>query len=91
MLTNHHVAGEATEITIKLNDGREFEGKLVGTDDRKDIALVSFESDDNTITVAKLGDSDTVHVGDICFAMGAPLGYTSSVTQGTRLAFLLMA
>ena len=82
VLTNHHVAGEATEITIKLNDGREFTGKLVGTDDRKDIALVSFESDDNTITVAKLGDSDTVHVGDICFAMGAPLGYTSSVTQG---------
>ena len=82
VLTNHHVAGEATEITIKLNDGREFTGKLVGTDDRKDIALVSFESDDNTITVAKLGDSDTVHVGDICFAMGAPLGYMSSVTQG---------
>lgn len=82
VLTNDHVAGDADEITIKLNDGREFTGKLVGTDDRKDIALVSFESDDNTITVAKLGDSDTVHVGDICFAMGAPLGYSSSVTQG---------
>ena len=82
VLTNDHVAGDATEITIKLNDGREFEGKLIGTDDRKDIALVSFESDDNTLTVAKLGDSDTVHVGDICFAMGAPLGYSSSVTQG---------
>ena len=81
VLTNDHVAGDADEITIKLNDGREFTGKLVGTDDRKDIALVSFESDD-TIPVAKLGDSDTVHVGDICFAMGAPLGYTSSVTQG---------
>ena len=82
VLTNDHVAGDADEITIKLNDGREFTGKLVGTDDRKDIALVSFESDDNTLTVAKLGDSDTVHVGDICFAMGAPLGYSSSVTQG---------
>lgn len=82
VLTNDHVAGDADEITIKLNDGTEYKGELVGTDDRKDIALVSFESDDDTITVAKLGDSSTLQVGDICFAMGAPLGYSSSVTQG---------
>lgn len=82
VLTNDHVAGSASEITVKLADERTFTGTLVGTDDRKDIALVSFESDDPTITVAKLGDSDTVKVGDICYAMGAPLGYQSSVTQG---------
>ena len=44
VLTNNHVAGEATKISIKLNDEREFEGKLVGADERMDIALVSFES-----------------------------------------------
>ena len=81
VLTNNHVAGSATEISVKLYDGREFKGKLVGTDERKDIALVSFESKDG-ITVAKLGDSDKVRTGDIVIAMGTPLGYFASVTQG---------
>ncbi|MGI5174104.1 Do family serine endopeptidase [Treponema sp. OMZ 840] len=81
VLTNDHVAGSATEISVKLYDGREFKGKLVGTDQRRDIALVSFESKD-TISVAKLGDSDKVRTGDIVIAMGTPLGYFASVTQG---------
>lgn len=82
VLTNNHVAGDASKISVKLNDGREFDAKLVGADSRMDIALVSFESGDKTIPVAKLGDSDDVHTGDICLAMGAPLGYSQSVTQG---------
>lgn len=82
VLTNNHVAGSATKISIKLNDEREFEGKLVGTDERMDIALVSFESDDSSIPVAELGDSDKVMPGDICLAFGAPMGYSQSVTQG---------
>ncbi|HAZ97227.1 MAG TPA: serine protease, partial [Treponema sp.] len=44
VLTNNHVVGNATSIKVKLNDEREFEGKLVGKDERMDIALVSFES-----------------------------------------------
>lgn len=82
VLTNQHVAGKANEISVKLYDGREFTGKLIGGDERKDIALVSFESSDDSIPVAKLGDSDTVQTGDICFAVGSPLGYMSSITQG---------
>ena len=82
LLTNHHVAGSATNITVRLDDGREFDGKLVGADERKDIALVSFESDATDIPVANLGDSDSVKTGDIVFAIGSPLGYMSSVTQG---------
>lgn len=82
VLTNNHVAGSATTISIKLNDGREFEGKLVGADSRIDVALVSFESKDSSIPVAVLGDSDKVQPGDICLAFGAPLGYSQSVTQG---------
>jgi len=81
VLTNNHVAGEATKISVKLNDERTFEAKLVGTDDRIDIALISFETKDN-LPVAKLGDSDKVKPGDICLAFGAPLGYSQSVTQG---------
>ena len=82
VLTNNHVAGSANQISVKLNDGRTYEAKLVGADDRKDIALVSFETTDEDIKVATLGDSDTVQTGDICFAIGTPLGYYSSVTQG---------
>ena len=82
VLTNEHVAGEATKISVKLNDGRQFDAKLIGSDKRMDIALISFESNDKSIPVAILGDSDKVHTGDICFAMGAPLGYNQSVTQG---------
>ena len=81
VLTNNHVAGDATKISVKLNDGRSFEAKLVGADERIDIALVSFEAKEN-IPVAKLGDSDKVKAGDICMAFGAPLGYSQSVTQG---------
>ena len=82
VLTNNHVAGSATEISVKLNDGRKFDGKLVGADERMDVALVSFEADDASIPIATLGDSDKVQTGDICFAMGAPLGYSQSVTEG---------
>lgn len=82
LLTNHHVAGSANEIQVKMYDGREFTGKLVGGDERKDIALVSFESKDASIPVARMGNSDTVQTGDIVFAVGSPLGYMSSVTQG---------
>lgn len=82
LLTNHHVAGSANDISVTLYDGREFTGKLVGGDERKDIALVSFDSDDASIPVAKMGDSDAVQAGDIVFAIGSPLGYIASVTQG---------
>ena len=82
VLTNNHVAGNATSIKVKLNDEREFDGKLVGKDERMDIALVSFESDDKSIAVAKLGDSSTIQQGDIVLALGSPLGYFASVTQG---------
>lgn len=82
VLTNQHVAGQANEISIKMYDGREFTGKLIGGDERKDIALVSFTTDATDIPVAKMGDSDSVQTGDIVFAVGSPLGYMSSVTQG---------
>lgn len=83
VLTNNHVAGKATDIKVKLNDGQEFNGKLVGADERQDIALVSFEAkNDSNISVATLGDSNKVVAGDIVLAMGAPLGYSQSVTQG---------
>ncbi len=81
VVTNNHVAGDATEISVAVNDGREFPAKLVGKDPRKDVALVSFESSD-TFPIARLGDSEGVKVGDWAIAVGNPLGLMSSVTMG---------
>ena len=81
ILTNNHVVGEADEITIHLDDGRVFEAEIVGTDPRRDIALVKFETNED-IPVARLGNSDEVQVGDISFAIGNPLGFSSTFTSG---------
>jgi Do/DeqQ family serine protease len=81
VLTNNHVVGEADEISVKMADGREFKGALVGTDERKDLALVAFETRE-TVPVARLGDSDSVQVGDLVLAVGSPLGFASSITSG---------
>lgn len=84
VLTNNHVAGDADQDGIKvlLVDGREFPATLVGTDKRKDIAVVKFETDDKDIVVAKLGDSSALEVGDWAIAVGNPFGFSSSVTIG---------
>ncbi|MEL3912116.1 Do family serine endopeptidase [Treponema pedis] len=80
-ITNQHVIGNATEISVILHNGDKINGKLVGADKRKDAALVSFEYE-KELPVAKLGDSNTVQVGDLSYAIGAPLGYVSTVTSG---------
>ena len=82
VLTNQHVTGTAEKIIVKLYNGHTAEGKLVGGDQRRDIALVSFESNEKDIAIAELGNSDAVEVGDIVFAVGSPLGYVSTVTRG---------
>jgi Do/DeqQ family serine protease len=81
ILTNNHVVGEATEISVKLHDGRQYEAKLVGRDARKDLALVILETSD-AMPVAALGDSDKVQVGDWAMAVGNPLGFESTITLG---------
>jgi Do/DeqQ family serine protease len=81
ILTNNHVVGEADEITIHLHDERIFEAEIVGTDPRRDIALIKFETKED-IPVATLGNSDNVQVGDISFAIGNPLGFSSTFTSG---------
>ncbi len=81
VLTNNHVVKDATDISVKLNDQRVFKARTVGTDPRKDVALVSFDSRD-TIPVAELGDSNGLQVGDIVFAIGNPFGFESTVTMG---------
>ena len=81
VLTNNHVVKDANDISVRLRDQRVFKASVVGADPRKDIALVSFNSRDN-LSVADLGDSNVLQVGDIVLAVGNPLGFESSVTMG---------
>jgi len=81
VLTNFHVVGDANEISVALNDGTEYPAELVGKDERKDLAMVSFKCSDE-LPLAVLGDSDTVMVGDWAIAIGNPLGFMSSMTMG---------
>jgi len=81
VLTNDHVVGEAEEISVKLSDQRQFTARLVGTDERKDLALVVFETRD-PVPVATLGNSDDLQVGDWVLAVGNPLGFSSTITSG---------
>jgi len=81
VLTNNHVAGEAEEISIRLHDDREFKGKLVGSDPRRDLAVVVFETREE-VPVAKLGDSNAMQVGDLVLAVGNPFGFESTITMG---------
>ncbi len=81
VVTNNHVAGTADEISIKMDNGDEYEAELVGADERKDLALLKFTTEDN-LPVATLGDSDGLFVGDWVLAIGSPFGYKSSVSAG---------
>jgi serine protease Do len=80
VLTNNHVVEEADEMTVHLKDGREFKGKVVGTDPATDVALVKIKADN--LPVAELGDSDQMQVGDWVLAIGAPFGLEWTVTAG---------
>ena len=81
VLTNNHVVGSADEISIRLYDEREFEAKIVGKDERLDLALVSFTTKED-VPVATLGDSDRLQVGDWALAIGNPYGFEATVTAG---------
>ena len=82
VVTNNHVVGDAEEILVKLDQGEEYEAELIGTDERKDFAILRIESPDKELPVASLGDSDSLYVGDWVLAIGSPFGYKSSVTAG---------
>lgn len=81
VLTNNHVIGNADRISIRLFDKEIIKAEVTGLDERKDLALISFNSD-RELSVAKLGNSDELWVGDWVLAVGSPLGYESTVTAG---------
>jgi serine protease Do len=87
ILTNHHVAGRATRITVRLADRQECRATLIGTDPLADLAILKLDKSDlrdpnEKLPVAKFGDSDKLKVGDVVLAMGSPAGLSQSVTKG---------
>jgi serine protease Do len=87
ILTNHHVAGRATKIMVRLADRQEVRATLVGTDALADLAILKLEKSDlrdpsAPLPVARFGNSDNLKVGDVALAMGSPAGLSQSVTKG---------
>jgi Do/DeqQ family serine protease len=80
VITNHHVLAEAEKVMVVLNDGRRFEGEMVGSDEGTDIGLVRIDADN--LTDLELGDSDSLEVGDFVLAIGNPFGLGQTVTSG---------
>ncbi|AHJ28788.1 serine proteinase [Nodularia spumigena CCY9414] len=81
VLTNAHVVDKADRVTVRLKDGRTYEGKVQGIDEVTDLAVVKINPDKD-LPVAPLGSSDTVQVGDWAIAVGNPLGFDNTVTLG---------
>ncbi len=78
--TNFHVVEGAEKVTVKLKDGREFPGKIAGTDEKTDIAVIKVDA--TNLPVVQLTDSDQVRIGQFAFAIGAPFKLDYTFTYG---------
>ena len=81
IVTNNHVIQDADEISVKLNNGEEFDAEIVGRDPNTDLALIKIKAEDD-LPVADLGDSDDLKVGQWVLAIGSPFGLEHTVTAG---------
>ncbi len=80
VISNNHVIKDADEIIVRLSDRREFVAKVVGSDDRSDIALLKIDA--SNLPVVKLGSSADLKVGEWVLAIGSPFGFEHSATAG---------
>jgi serine protease Do len=80
ILTNTHVIDDADEVVVKLNDKREYTAKVIGSDDRTDIALLKIEA--RNLPKVTIGDPGRLRVGEWVLAIGAPFGFENSATAG---------
>jgi Do/DeqQ family serine protease len=81
VVTNFHVIDDADEIKVATSDGREFEAKLLGSDEHTDLALLELKKASNLTEIA-MADSDNIEVGDFAVAIGNPYGLGQTVTSG---------
>lgn len=85
VLTNNHVIHKRNELDVRLGDGRSFTSNVLGRDPRGDLALLKIKGADD-LPYFKIGDSDTLSVGDLCVAIGNPFG-KGFVDQNPTLSF----
>ena len=81
ILTNAHVVNNASKITVKLTDRREFEGKVIGADEKTDVAVIKISAKGD-LPVVRLGDSNKLRPGQWVLAIGSPFNFENSVTAG---------
>jgi len=82
ILTNYHVVRNADAIKVKLADQTEFEARLIGKDDRTDLAMIKIRRSGGNLPFARLGSSSQLDVGDWVMAIGNPFGLEHTVTAG---------
>jgi serine protease Do len=80
VLTNAHVVADSDEVTVRLADSREFKGKIIGVDVRTDVALLKVAA--TGLPTVKLGNSETLKVGEWVAAIGSPFGFVNTITAG---------
>ena len=80
ILTNAHVVAEASEITVKLTDRREFEARVLGVDKRTDIAVLKIDA--KNLPAVKIGHASELKVGEWVAAIGSPFGFENTITSG---------
>jgi len=82
IVTNHHVIAGSDQITVVLGDGREFDARVVLSEEHVDLALLRIDTRGKTLPVLAFRDSDDLEVGDIVLAIGNPFGVGQTVTSG---------
>ena len=82
IVTNHHVIAGADEITVVLSDRTEFDAKILGSDERTDLAILKINPDRRKLPFLAFRDSDDLQVGDLVLAIGNPFGVGQTVTSG---------
>src|SRR3984893_1991177 len=80
ILTNTHVVANAEEVTVRLTDRREFPAKVIGADDRTDVAVIKISA--TNLPIVKLGDPSRIKPGQWVLAIGSPFGFENSATAG---------
>lgn len=80
IVTNNHVIEDATKLKVKLNDGRTYDAKLIGTDPTTDVALIKI--DENDLPTLPFGNSDDLRLGEWVLAIGSPFDLQSTITAG---------
>ena len=82
MVTNAHVLGDSETLQVLLPSGRMVEAKVIGSDIRRDVAVIELEDTDNSLTPAQFASSQNLRVGQLAVAVGSPFELNQTVTAG---------